>query len=218
MLRDIVNDSKPGLCFGDTIASCYFNKNRCALFLDCKNHSGQILLRDSNQVRDSILALTELLGVMTQLEKEASILLLEDPTREGIDLYYEGKTDFAEATLPERYTLSRDSQFSCVVGEPAQIDDILFGTKLPEPLIDAFLRLFRAKVFPTAALVRFIKHGYLTDAQFNTMRALWLNRVAIIVAIILGIVPLFKHKDVNDPSVGAPTELVQTLDTLLTTR
>ena len=218
VLRDIIKDKNPELCFGDAIASHFFKEDQCALLIDGDNHSCQILLKKSSQVRNTILTLTELLGTMNHLEKEASVLLLEGIQQGGLDLYYEGKQDFAEAMLPGKYVLSSKSQLTYLDGQPAQIDEALFGVHLPDPLVDSFLRLFRAKVFPTAALVRYISHGFKTDAQFDTMRALWLNRIAIIVAILLGLSPFIGRKRDSDSRLDNQYEAIHSQDTLHTTR
>jgi hypothetical protein len=175
-------------------------------------------LQDKSQVQKTILALTELLGTMNQLEKEASIIILEDTDFRGIDLFYEGKQDFAEATLPGRYDISPNSHLSYSQGQIVQIDEQLFGAKIPDPLVRSFNRLFLSKVFPTAGLARFVKHFYMADSQYDTMRALWLNRIAIIVAILLGLSPLLGHKDHEDARVENMIKEVQSVDTLHNSR
>lgn len=218
IFRDILKEENSELCFGDFVASQYFKEGRCALIIDENTNSCQILLQDIRQAPKTILSLTELLGVMTQLEKDASIILLDNTIIGGINLFYEGKLDFAESILPGRYQLSSTSYLSYTPGKTAQIDEKLFGISVPEPLVNSFIRLFSSKVFPTAALARFVKQGFMSDAQYDTMRALRLSRIAILVAILLGLYPLIEHNDKEDVRGKNQIEEVHSQDTLNNSR
>ena len=178
---------------GKEVASVLFKKNIMAFFVQLGGRGNEILLPPAyseESVQKVILTLTDLIAVLSFLEKTKLIVLVEhkEPYR---GVYYEQCDRFEEDQLPNLFHLSEELMLTSNQDELTRIINngkvVLEKRKMSEHVIESLARFLNSSVLPTSALKEFVGRGYRTQEEQLTRRGLRYCIISMFIAVIVSV-------------------------------
>lgn len=185
--------SQEVLPLGVKVASVLFEKNKMAYSVNVDNRGSEILLPQTytqKSLQEVVLSLTDLIAVLSFLEKTRLIVLMEceEPF---IGVYYEQCRMFNGDQLPHKFHLSDDLMLTTSPEEPTRLlkDDmvVLEMRQISATVVDSLGRYLNSSVLPTKALKEFVERGYRTQEEELTRKGLRYSIISMIIAVVIAI-------------------------------
>ena len=176
------------LCLGSVVAPVIFSKGKRALLIDEEKKAAIVLAHDQEEANFTILILTELIAIVKDLKQRGLILDVDSKTTEFELFYSLHENELFPRSVPQEYRTSDDC--SLVYSGTAKLTDgdvTLIGFPVPNQLYDYLKMTLLSVSFPTPDYSDYINHDFSTVESYRTKRALRISWIAIIVAILIGL-------------------------------
>lgn len=177
--------------FWRLVCPILFPRHKNALFVDFTNNKGFIFAPSRSEASSSFKLMSALISVMSNLERDGLIYVSNYTEQSGVSLAYGESIVLDSQPLPSRYESKNDG---VIIDEESATsfslrdgDSVMCSYELPKQLFLPLSRYLFSIIFPTNELDKYVSLGFMTEDKYHTKKALRISRVAIVIALLIGI-------------------------------
>lgn len=177
---------------GSVVAPVLFMKGRRALLLDEDKKCAVVFAPNQADANFTILLLTEFIAILKRM-KEQGVILDADHKKSDLELLYSvPENELVSESVPGLYSATDDVELQ-YGSNPHLIDDgiTLAGFPIPSQLFTPLKEVLLTVSFPTPGYKDYLNHGFMTEDTFRAKRSLRVSWIAVIVAILIGVLSPF---------------------------
>ena len=177
------------------VSPIFFPRSQSALFVDFINNKAFVLAPAIDEATVAIKLIIALISVMSKLEEKCLIYVSDKSFHSDCSIVYGDKIVLDSHPLPSRYESKDDNivldQESSTRYTLKDGDCSMLSFELPEQLFNPLSQYLFSIIYPTNDLDRYVSYGFMEEEEYRTRKALKNSRIAIIVAILIGVISPF---------------------------
>lgn len=179
-------------CLGSVVSPVLFMKGGRALLLDEDKKTAVVFAKNQAEANYSVLLLTEFIALLTKM-KAQGVILDVDCKKSDLELFYSiPQNELMRNSVPDVFSASDDVELH-YNSNPHLIDGsiTLVGFPIPSQLFTPLREILLTVSFPTPGYKDYLKHGFMPEEAYRAKKALHVSRIAVIVAILIGVLSPF---------------------------